>query len=335
MLMNPKSSIHHVKDRGYVEAPIRIPAIVKEIMKTDLFEIRKHRQIPEKLITRVHDKAMYNFLKRAAKELAENQVIYPEVFPIRNPGRLPEKIHHQMGYYCIDGYTPISRNSFIAAREAVDCTVTAASMLLEEYDIAYALVRPPGHHAERRVFGGYCYLNSAAIAAEFLSDFGRVAIFDIDYHHGNGIQDIFYRRSDVLTVSVHADPQIAYPHFSGFKEEIGEKEGKGYNLNIPLPESISSTTYFNAIAKGLKAVTKFKPDFLIIVLGLDTAKSDPTGSWELKPEDFQKVGELTGTLKLPSLVVQSGGYRTRTLGTNVRKFFEGFWTFHQEKKKTD
>lgn len=330
LLMNPTSSMHNVKDRGYVEIPSRIPAIFKELMKTDLFVIKKHRQASERLITRVHDKNMYNFLKRAAKELKENQTVYPEVFPIRNSCRLPEKLHHQMGYYCIDGYTPVSRNSFMAAREAVDCTVTAASMLLEDFEITYALVRPPGHHAERRVFGGYCYLNSAAVAAEYLSDFGKVAVLDIDYHHGNGIQDIFYQRADVLTISIHADPSVAYPHFSGFKEERGEKKGQGFNLNLPLPEKIDNQKYFKTLTQAITAIKKFNPDFFIIVLGLDTAKSDPTGSWPLKPEGFKTIGEKIGSLRLPTLIVQSGGYRTRTLGINVRNFFEGFWNSHQE-----
>jgi acetoin utilization deacetylase AcuC-like enzyme/GNAT superfamily N-acetyltransferase len=331
LLMNPASSLHVVRDRGYVEMPVRIPAIFKELMKTDLFQIKKFRQASDKLITRVHDKNMFLFLKRAAKELKDNQTVYPEVFPIRNPGRLPEKLHHQMGYYCIDGYTPISRNSFLAAREAVNCAVTGASLLLEDFDIAYALVRPPGHHAERRVFGGYCYLNSAAIAAEYLSDFGKVAILDIDYHHGNGIQDIFYHRSDVFTASIHADPSVAYPHFSGFAEETGQKKGEGYNLNLPLPETINNKRYFNAIDKAVSAIKKFKPDFFIIVLGLDTAKSDPTGSWPLKPEDYRIIGGKLGALRVSTLIVQSGGYRTRTLGINVRSFFNGFWDSHQEK----
>lgn len=331
LLMNPNSSIHNVKDRGYVEVPVRIPAIFKELMKTDLFTIKKHREAPEKLILRVHDKNMYQFLKKAAKELKDNQTVYPEVFPIRNPCRLPEKLHHQMGYYCIDGYTPISRNSFIAARKAVDCVYTAAAVLLENYEIAYALVRPPGHHAERRVFGGYCYLNSAAIAAEYLSDFGKVAILDIDYHHGNGIQDIFYRRPDVFTTSIHADPSVAYPHFSGFKEEKGEDEGLGFNLNFPLPEKIDNKKYFQTLSYALSAIRKFRPDFFVLVLGIDTAKSDPTGSWPLRPEDFKEIGNKIGALQLPTLIVQSGGYRTRTLGINVRSFFEGFWNSHQEK----
>lgn len=334
LFMNPRSSLHHVKDRGYVETPVRIPAIVKEILKTDLFELKKHRRVSEKLITRVHDPAMFNFLKRAARELKDNQTVYPEVFPIRNPLRLPRKLHHQMGYYCIDGYTPISRNSYAAAREAVDCTVTAASMLLGKFALAYALVRPPGHHAERKHFGGYCYLNSAAIAAEYLSDYGKVAILDVDYHHGNGIQDIFYTRADVFTASVHADPAIAYPHFSGFIEEKGAGDGKGYNLNIPLPEKISIDRYLTAVTTAINAVKRFKPDFLIVVLGLDTAKSDPTGTWALVPEDFKSLGELIGAAKLPTLIVQSGGYHTRTLGVNARKFFEGLWTFHQEKRRS-
>ena len=154
------------------------------------------------------------------------------------------------GYYCIDTFTPISRNAYPAARRGVDCALTAARELLAGRRIAYALVRPPGHHAERRSFGGFCYFNNNAIAAQYLTAYGRVAILDIDYHHGNGQQDIFYRRSDVLTVSIHGHPGFAYPYFSGFKEECGEGEGEGFNLNLPLPEAVDGAAYRKALERG-------------------------------------------------------------------------------------
>jgi acetoin utilization deacetylase AcuC-like enzyme len=189
--------------------------------------------------------------------------------------------------------------------------------------LAYALVRPPGHHAERRSFGGFCYFNNTAIAAQYLRAFGRVAILDLDYHHGNGQQDIFYRRSDVLTISIHGDPGFAYPYFSGFKDERGEGDGEGFNLNLPLPEEVDGDRYRKALSTALQRVVDFRPVFLIVSIGFDTAKGDPTGTWSLTPRDFEANGRLLGGLGLPMLVVQEGGYRSRTLGVNARRFFEG------------
>jgi acetoin utilization deacetylase AcuC-like enzyme len=184
-------------------------------------------------------------------------------------------------------------------------------------------VRPPGHHAERRSFGGFCYFNNAAVAAQYLSPFGKVAILDIDYHHGNGQQDIFYARNDVLTISIHGDPKFAYPYFTGFPDERGVNLGEGFNVNIALPEAQNGAQYRKALASALEAVSRFRPAFLVVSLGLDTAKGDPTGTWHLGAKDFEANGRLIAGLRLPTLVVQEGGYRIRTLGTNARAFFTG------------
>jgi acetoin utilization deacetylase AcuC-like enzyme len=245
------------------------------------------------------------------------------VFPIRNPDKKPRDLGYCAGYYCIDTFTPINRNAYPAARRAVACALTAARLVLEGRRIAYALVRPPGHHAERRVFGGFCYFNNAAVAAQLLSEHGKVAMLDIDYHHGNGQQDIFWERSDVLTISIHGHPRFAYPFFSGFEEERGAGPGEGFNINYPLPEQQDGAQYRKALHKALAEVRRFEPMFLVVCLGLDTAKRDPTGSWSLGPKDFEQNGEAIGALRLPTLVVQEGGYRTRTLGANARSFFQG------------
>jgi len=229
------------------------------------------------------------------------------------------------GYYCIDTFTPLNRNAWSAARGAVDCALSACDAVLGGYRLAYALVRPPGHHAEHRSFGGFCYFNSSAVAAHYLSDYGRVAVLDLDYHHGNGTQSIFYDRADVLTLSIHGHPNYVYPHFSGFSDEKGEGSGEGYNVNYPLPEQITVDQYQKTLAKALRRIGRFKPLYLIIALGVDTAKGDPTGSWLLKGGDFHKNGFMTGELGLPTLIVQEGGYSTQTLGINVRHFFEGLW----------
>jgi acetoin utilization deacetylase AcuC-like enzyme len=262
-------------------------------------------------------------LKRACQNVPAGKSLYPYVFPIRNVARPPKELSVRAGYYCIDTFTPLNQNAYPAAKRAVDCVLTAAEALLGGDRLAYALIRPPGHHAEHAAFGGFCYFNNCAIVAHHLSRTGPVAILDIDYHHGNGQQEIFYERGDVLTVSIHGHPEFAYPYFTGFEDERGAKSGSGYNLNIPLPEQIDAARYRKALTRALDRVRRFGPRFLIVALGLDTAKGDPTGTWSLVARDFEENGRLIGNLRLPTLVVQEGGYRTRTLGVNARHFFSG------------
>jgi hypothetical protein len=192
---------HHVHEKGYVEAPVRIRSILKESAGSGLFEIVAPSIFPERHITGVHDIDFVNFLRRTCRDIEENRYVYPYVFPIRNKTRLPKDRYILAGYYCIDTFTPLTRHAYTVARSAVNCTLSAAKEILSGRRLAYALVRPPGHHAERRSFGGFCYFNNNAIAAQYLGAFGPVAILDLDYHHGNGQQDIFYGRADVLTVS--------------------------------------------------------------------------------------------------------------------------------------
>ena len=323
IVINDRHNLHHVHERGYVESPVRIRSIVNALMPHGMFVEVKPRKFPDKHLYTVHDADFVNYLRRACREIEEKKSLYPYIFPIRNKTRPPREPSVLSGYYCIDTFTPINRNAYPAARRGVDCALTAARELLEGRRITYALVRPPGHHAERRSFGGFCYFNNNAIAAQYLTAYGRVAILDIDYHHGNGQQDIFYRRSDVLTVSIHGHPGFAYPYFSGFKEEFGEGEGEGFNLNLPLPETVDGAAYRKALEKALHRIVDFKADFLVVALGLDPAKGDPTGTWSLNARDFEANGRLIGGCGLPTLVVQEGGYRTRSLGTNALHFFKG------------
>ena len=153
-----------------------------------------------------------------------------------------------------------------------------------------------------------------------------MAMLDVDYHHGNGQQEIFYHRADVMTVSIHGHPSFAFPYFSGFVDEKGNDEGKGFNNNFPLPETIDSATYFQVLKRAIKRITRYHPKFLVVPFGLDTAKGDPTGSWTLEAGDFKVMGEMIGSLHLPTLIVQEGGYDTHVLGINARNFMEGLWT---------
>jgi acetoin utilization deacetylase AcuC-like enzyme len=283
------------------------------------------RHFSEKYIKAVHTAGFVDYLRKVCINLEPGTSIYPYIFPVRNRIRPPKVLPIRAGYYCIDTFTPINSNAYLAAKRAVDCTLTAAKKLLEGYRLAYALVRPPGHHAEPSSFGGFCYFNSGAVTAEYLSHYGKIAILDVDYHHGNGQQEIFYERADVLTISIHCHPSFAYPYFSGFIGERGRGAGKGYNLNIPLPENVDGEIYQRFLRDALKRISRFSPRFLIVALGVDTAKEDPTGSWSLEAKDFESIGKSVGSLGFPTLVVQEGGYDTRVLGVNVCRFLTGLW----------
>ena len=323
LVVNEQHDIHHIRERGYVEAPVRIKSILAELEPTGLFEKVDARNYSDKHILAVHDADFVEYLRKVCSSVNEGKSLYPYVFPIRNASRPPKELSVLAGYYCIDTFTPLNRNAFLAAKRAVDCALRAADQILEGRRLAYALIRPPGHHAERRSFGGFCYFNNNAVAANYLSAQGKVAIVDIDYHHGNGQQDIFYRRNDVLTISLHGHPNFAYPYFSGFEDERGEGEGEGFNWNFALPEDLDGPQYRQALTAAIQKVVDFGPSILVVALGLDTARGDPTGSWLLTAKDFFANGRMLGELRLPTLVVQEGGYRTRTLGVNARHFFEG------------
>ncbi|MDH4055314.1 MAG: histone deacetylase family protein [Gammaproteobacteria bacterium] len=325
LIINDKHSIHHVNDRGYVEAPVRISSITKELDKTEFFETLAPRKYGLSTIQKVHKPEFVDFLQKACANVPPGKSVYPYVFPSRNRARPPKDLPLRAGYYCIDTFTPLNANAYKAARGAVDCAMTGADWLLDGGRVAYSLVRPPGHHAESEAFGGFCYFNSGAIAAHHLSAHGKVVLLDIDYHHGNGAQEIFYQRKDVFTISLHGHPRYSYPYFSGFDDEKGEGEGKGYNLNLPLKENLDGEAYRKVLAGALDRIGKYGPQFLVLALGLDTAKGDPTGSFSLMARDFRENGRMIGALNLPTLVVQEGGYKTQTLGINARNFFTGLW----------
>jgi acetoin utilization deacetylase AcuC-like enzyme len=209
----------------------------------------------------------------------------------------------------------------VAARASVDVAMTACEEVLAGTPMAYALCRPPGHHAERRVYGGFCYFNNAAIAAHHLSMHGRTAVLDIDFHHGNGTQDIFYSRPDVLTVSVHGHPDYSFPYFSGFTNEAGEGPGIGFNRNFPLAPSTDDVAYLRTFEKAVGRIERFRPSFLVVSLGLDVLKGDPTGTFVLTVKALRSMGRRLAGLAIPLLVVQEGGYNLRNLQRGTVSFF--------------
>jgi acetoin utilization deacetylase AcuC-like enzyme/GNAT superfamily N-acetyltransferase len=323
LVYNTSHDIHHVREVGYVESPVRVSRILQELAKTGWFKTLKQTDYPDRWIRLVHDKGYLNYFRRVCANLPPGKSIYPYVFPIRNKARPPIELSVRAGYYCIDTFTPLNNNAYLAARAAVDCALTAADAVLEGQRFAYALIRPPGHHAETSVFGGFCYFNNTAIAANYLSGYGRVAILDIDYHHGNGQQEIFYHRDDVLTISIHGHPSFAYPYFSGYSSEKGEDAGVGFNYNMPLSEKIDGAAYLKKLTKAVARVKDFRADYLVVALGLDTASGDPTGTWSLKGVDFENNGRAISGLLLPTVVIQEGGYNTRNIGVNAKMFFKG------------
>lgn len=325
LFVNARHEIHHVREIGYVESPVRIKTILTEISRLNIMVEKKVTEYPEKYILEVHDKGYLNYFRTVCRNMEPGKSVYPYVFPVRNAAKPPKVLSVRAGYYCIDTFTPLNRNAYLAASWGVNCSLSAADSILSGNKAAYVLTRPPGHHAERFVFGGFCYFNNAAISADYLSKYGSVAILDLDYHHGNGQQQIFYERDDVMTISIHGDPSFAYPYFSGFSEETGKHKGLGFNHNFPLKEEITGEEYRKTLKKALQLIKKFNPDFLIIPLGLDTAKGDPTGTWILSAKDFYLNGKMIAELNIPSLFIQEGGYRNRFLGINARSFFKGVY----------
>jgi len=227
-------------------------------------------------------------------------------------------------YFIRDTYAPITHGTYEAARDAVNCALTGAQLLLNEERLVYGLCRPPGHHAEYFAIGGYCYFNNAAAAAEYLSHHGAVAILDIDFHHGNGTQNIFYTRDDVFYVSLHADPNKKYPYVAGFAEETGIEKGRGYNRNYPLPLTTSETMYRKTLVKAIQTIRDFDPSFLIVSGGFDTYIKDPIGGLNLTVPFYEIIGKDINSLHLPTLIIQEGGYFVKDLREIACSFLKGF-----------
>jgi acetoin utilization deacetylase AcuC-like enzyme len=239
---------------------------------------------------------------------------------------LPAARHLRLGAYCFDTATPIVAGTAEAARAAVDIALTAADRVLAGAQLAYGLCRPPGHHAGRNLIGGYCFFNNAAIVAESLASRGasRVAILDVDFHHGNGTQQIFWQRDDVLYVSLHGDPGGIYPYFSGYASERGGEGAVGSNLNLPLSPGTDGEGYLAALADGLDAIAAFDPDApLVLSLGFDTYHADPIGNLALETDDYARIGSRIAELGMPVVALQEGGYAIDSLGANAVAFLCG------------
>jgi len=314
-----------------VEIPVRAVRVKAEVEARKLGPVLAPTPFDDAAILRVHDAGLVEFLGEAHAEWIKR---YGEKAPAALPSAWPANglrdgrhgdIEAKLGSYSFSADTPILSGTWAAAREAVNVALSAAAAIKGGDKSAFALTRPPGHHAATDVFGGFCYLNNIAIAAQWFVDAGlRPAILDVDYHHGNGTQTIFYGRKDVFFCSIHADPHFAYPHFLGFADERGEGAGEGFNLNLPLPAGTDWAIYDPALTRALAAVKAFGPDVLLISLGLDTYIDDPIAMFRLKPADYLRMGEKIAALGLPTLFVFEGGYAVDALGVITANVLDGF-----------
>jgi acetoin utilization deacetylase AcuC-like enzyme len=239
--------------------------------------------------------------------------------------REPDFIGGRAGFYALDTSTPIVAGTYVAARAAVDVALTAVDAVLGGESAVYGLCRPPGHHAGRSMYGGYCFFNNAAIAAQAITERTgeQVAILDVDYHHGNGTQQIFWRRGDVLYVSLHGDPARAYPYYLGYADEVGEGEGRGTTLNLPLPAGCTNEPYLAALERGLDRIADEPGSIVVVSLGLDTYGMDPICDFALTTDVYHAVGTRVAALGRKLVILQEGGYHRPALGENVRAWLRG------------
>ncbi|QTN22489.1 histone deacetylase family protein [Rhizobacter sp. AJA081-3] len=289
----------------------------------------------EALLRRVHAPRYLDFLARAWSDWVALDPAnagldaLPSVWPVRGfrSDVEPDNFAARLGLYSFDAGTPLTAGTWLAARTGAHGAVLAARAVASGSVLsAFALSRPPGHHAGADFFGGYCFLNNAALAAQTLRDsgFARVAVLDIDYHHGNGTQSLFYERADVFTVSVHGDPRTEYPFYLGHADERGAADGEGFNLNLPLPRGTGFARWHDALVQGVDAVRAFGAQALVVALGVDTFEGDPISGFQLHSADYLQVGASLATLGLPTVFTFEGGYAVAEVGVNVANVLEGF-----------
>jgi acetoin utilization deacetylase AcuC-like enzyme len=312
------------------ECPERANNVLDAIRNQGFGTLMDPADFDDSKITRIHDADYVQFLKDvwiewlASDEKGANA--RPDTFVGAGMRRADtECIAGKLGRYSFDSTTPFVEGSWQAIRTSANIALTGADLLKSGERQAFALCRPPGHHATVDYCGGYCYLNNTALAVQSLLDGGarKIVVLDVDYHHGNGTQSIFYERNDVLTISLHADPSLEYPFFLGYADEDGSGAGHGFNINYPLPFGTDWNEYAVALADALQQARRMEPDALVVALGLDTFVGDPTTYFGIETEDYVQMGSLIAALGLPTLVVLEGGYSVEHIGTNTVKFLTG------------
>ena len=313
------------------EKPQRAENVLARVRKVGLGEVRGPDDFGLDPVRRVHADDYVEFLRIAHddwKKAHGDSDGLPLGWPCRNlRQRVPEAINGRLGYYSLDAGTPVTAGTWRAITAAANVALTGAKALKDSGARGvFSLCRPPGHHATRDQFGGYCFFNNVAIAAQWFRDQGaaRVAILDVDYHHGNGTQAIFYDRADVLFVSLHAHPTQEYPYFLGYEDETGEGAGAGFNLNLPMRFGAAWGEYSRSLDTGLKRIAAYKPEVVLVSLGVDTFKEDPISHFKLDTPDYTEMGRRIAGLGLPTHFVMEGGYAIDEIGANTVNVLTGF-----------
>ena len=337
-LRNPAFEVFDGGQRvPYLESPERMDRILAALRKTDWAEIEPPRDFGLDPLRTVHSEKYPAFLASAWTEwlaadpdspaAAEKIALMPATFAAKRD-HLPETILGKAGFFLLDLSVPIVEGTYAAALSSANCALSAAEFIapssVPRPRSAFALCRPPGHHAGREIAGGYCFLNNAAIAAQWLTRFGNVAILDVDYHTGNGTQDVFYNRRDVLTISIHADPAFEYPYYAGYVNETGADDDLGFHHNFPLPAGTDDAAYLPTLDQALALVREFAPAHLVVSAGMDTYEGDPLGRFKITRQGIAEIGRRINALGLPTAITMEGGYNTDALGENVAAFLENF-----------
>jgi acetoin utilization deacetylase AcuC-like enzyme len=317
------------------ESPHRADMIRAALEAAGTFEIAEPEPRDTAPIAAVHDPGLVAFLETAwaeyQREVRPAHDVVPDVFALAGlregmgAAREPAKVSARLGWWCFETTTPLTEGTYEAARSAVDVALATADAVADGERVAYGLCRPPGHHATRSLYGGYCFFNNAAIAAHHLAAVtgDRVVVLDVDYHHGNGTQQIFYDRSDVGFVSLHGDPVRAYPYHTGFADETGTGAGRGSTFNMPLPAGTDDDAYLGALGEALDTVDRLDAGIIVVSLGLDPFRDDPICDFALTTEGFGRCGAAVAALGRPLVVLQEGGYADEALGLNVVAWLDG------------
>ena len=315
------------------ETPARAEFVL-QALRSRGHDIRAPLDDSSALLSQVHAPRYLAFLQSAWAQWlaldpgnAERQP-FPSVWPVRSlrSDVEPDNFTARLGLYSMDNGSPLSAGTWVAAKAGADAAASAAGVLAQGARGVFCLTRPPGHHAGADFMGGYCFINNAAVAAQALLGRGckRVAALDVDYHHGNGTQSIFYERADVLTVSLHGDPRTEYPFYLGHADEGGSGAGLGFNLNLPLPAGASVAAWFEALEAACARLQQHAPDALVVSLGLDTFAGDPISRFQLQAGDFMRLGARLAGLQWPTVFVLEGGYAAAELGINAAHVVDGF-----------
>jgi acetoin utilization deacetylase AcuC-like enzyme len=311
------------------EVPARAEVILDAVRAAQLGPVVAPTDHGSAPVLAVHDAGFVGFLRTVHAQHAayckQDEPVFAWTFATRHRGRKPRGVLGLVGYYAFGWGTPILEGTWEAAYWAAQCALSAADYIRAGARAAYALCRPPGHHAATDLYGGFCYLNNAAIAARYLQrDDAKVAILDIDYHHGNGTQEIFFGDPTVLCCSLHAHPDDDYPYYWGDVDERGEGAGEGYNRNWPLPQGTDDVLYLAALDEALAVIREFAPQYLAVSAGFDIVAGDLIGQFNVTTEGLREIGRRIAGLGLPTLIVQEGGYLLSALGENAVAFLQVF-----------